>query len=248
MAYTGNPYVERMIYSPQATAARGIRSTVPVRFYLGRVAPLQTGTPTVHREEGETEKLKRVADMLYAPPDKSTVDWGGPPGEAMDMSNNAVASGLVSPETANTVENALATTLGFEKGEHGYQPTVKGILGIPGLITNPLSTIAKKGAYEVAKWGNEKLGNPLGKAKDNILAALGIGGPSGSSGNIGSGTNPATGHYGGYEGAMFGQAPVSPLADMDLGDSGGGADGGNASGSGVAGGEGLGPGAVGAGY
>jgi hypothetical protein len=231
-----NPYLERQIYSPQATAVRGIRSTVLTRYYLHPQGSQESGMAAAPATVPEVIK-PGAQQAIYSP--GSSVDWSGPPGEAFgaagDMSQNAVASGLVSPQTADTIEGIVATALGFEKGEHGYQPTVTGLLGIPGLLTNPLGAAVSKGVLAIAKKGYDYI--------KGLVKGGGIGAPTGSSGNIGSGTNPATGLYGGYEGAMFGsnaQAPVSPLADMDFGgggtgDSGDGGSLGGAPGAGSSG-------------
>ena len=231
------PYLERQVYSPQATAGRGIRSTVGQRFY-GGLSQNATPTPTPVPQPSPL----RPMEAMYAPEPMPTVDpqlfSGDGPGEAgeglvgPDKASPEALSALGLPSTppkgilghAKAGWDFLTTTMnpfilaprlmikgitGGLGGKDGGPPPGSAFGGYEAGGTGP--GIADPGGGTIP--GTSMIGSFSGKG---ALAA-----PSSSSGGWGAppaGASPAP--------SPVSAPPTSGLADMGFGDGGGGGSGG----------------------
>ena len=188
------PYLERQVYSPQATAGRGIRSTVGQRFYGGlsqNATPTPIPLPVPKREWSG----QRPQEAMYAvdPGLFSGVDGG--PGEGPDMGGpNAVSTGMMSQGTADFVEGKVAAGFGFHKGEKGWEMSVPSFLQIPKVVKDPLTSIVHKGVQKAGGW-------LVDKAK-NVIADIGLPGKQAQEFALDTTpvTNPQTGLPAGFIG------------------------------------------------
>lgn len=152
-------YMNRDIYSPQATAAKGIRSTTPHRFYSSTGTPAETFVPTVPKNIE-----KPIEYALFAEPAILGEGMGGDVG--VPEGPSAVETGLISPETGEMIGDVLAGTFGFSRDKSGsWGMTPMGLLSnispFPGRILNQALATG-------ARYANAKLGDPVGKLKGKI--------------------------------------------------------------------------------
>jgi hypothetical protein len=149
-----NPYIKKDIYSSQATAAKGIRSAVPVRFYMG-------GTISEPIQEVSTEE--DVQKTIYAP--KSVVDpksislgpVGDPgvvgPDTTMEGSGQLAVSMAINMATGNLLGllgNVADIGLSAKTGKLGNLPD----LSIMGLAKKGIDTITGKGKGSITEAEN----------------------------------------------------------------------------------------------
>lgn len=248
-------YMTRDIYSPQATAAKGIRSTTPNRFYSS------TGTTPPSTEEILPEEIKSpLESTIYAEPPGIPSEWsvGSDPGAMVtgpDMpSNEALAILGLPTEPVDTLGKGLKAGFNFVT-QNTMNPLARGInygiqKGVKGLVKGVKGIVAQAQGFDSPLQGQEFAldTTPVTNPETGLPAGfIGAGEAAPSTGNIGSGNAPGTGEFGGYEGAMSAQAPDSPLGAMDFGGGDSGASGGSGGGLGGDGGYGFGGGGV-AGY
>lgn len=238
----GNPYIERNVYSPQATATRGLRTRVPTRLTgsFQRAGMI----PAIEQELVEPTPLRTQA-AIFAPdatPASGGVAGdigGGPPGE-VDMSGpNAVSTGMMSQATADAFEGGVAKGFGFQKGEQGYEPTVQGFLGTPALLASPGTTLAEKAISGIAKKAWER----IQQSRSNTFEGLT---PSDIENSVSVDIDFANLESPPTVSILGGGSPPSSLADIDFGGDGSGSGAGGLGGFGTGFGHGgFGAGAVG---
>ena len=132
---------------------------------------------------------------IYAPEPMPTVNprlfsgVDGGPGEGPDMGGpNAVSTGMISQGTADTIESGVASMLGFQKGEQGYQPTVA-TPAAPMMLGNLREAVVQKGAAKLGRWSVDKAKDAFGWGK---RGGYGVVGPNPSQGFGGWGKGQAS--------------------------------------------------------
>lgn len=238
-----NPYLERQVYSPQATAGRGIRSTVGQRFY-GGLSQNVTPTPTPMPVQRPQEAMYAPEPMPMVDPQLFSGDGVGEAGEGLVGPDQASPEALAALGLPSTPPKGI---LGHAKAGFDFlTKTMNPFILAPRLMI--------KGA--TGQLGGKAEGAPVGLPGFGTAVGPGGGAPSGWGGGS-IGVSPGIGgHYGGGitggaggvsdiglvgpeggfvaagghagKGATFGLAgitaapPTSGLADMGFGDGGGG--------------------------
>ena len=208
---TTTPYLERQVFSPQATAGRGIRSTVGQRFY-GGLSKNATPTPT-------PMPVQKPLEAMYAP-------------EPMPMVNPQLFSGDAGEATPIEPGRGLEIMHGFQpqlnfiqaaqEGKKGK--AVQGFLGLSSPFGMAKATVVDPLVQAYQYYSQQKVN------KANLLAPSTTMSSKAPGSEPGGSETPAVGKgFGGYEpgatGAALGASPVeapptSGLADMGFADAG----------------------------
>lgn len=158
------PYTQEMnLYSPQRSAVAGVPSTLPELLSPKNIRS-RAGLPLTKADEAiyaEPNKIPQMADYMLD-------SEGAGPGDLGDTSNNAVAMGMVDPETAAAVEGAMPGVIGGMMGFIGgpiagqvaQAPFGKGIFG-----KGPLAEALGVGqAPQASPLGQTSLGFDIGSS------------------------------------------------------------------------------------
>lgn len=138
-----------------ATTGRRVQSANTLGFHPAASVPMESFEPAI------TPKTP-VEEMMFA----SEPVNGGPQAPAPFSGPSAVETGLISPETGKTIDDAMMGTFGFNRGkggEWGMNPL--------GLLANTVPFSGRLLGQTLAtgaKYANTKLGDPVGKAKGKL--------------------------------------------------------------------------------